>query len=305
MEVIINTIDTEKLPGHKRLLTEEYWKISDDQFPGIIEEVLEDIRNARLQLIDLVKLFAYFSYFSRRGLIDYDMKFIKSIFLEGMADAAKKSVFCDNIDEQLSRIGIDVGEDMEEILEHFHELNRKLEDKMYREKADSIFRCIPMKMELFYDKFANECMDKPILNHYDPYQMFQRITCASNEDIVLIKEMLIDRAIKHKDELKEEAKFIFKLKRVLDDYCKGKDINIKIVMLKEFAKDLDEIINLYDDVDFSVEETPMENELVEDTSELSDEEILARMYAEDEANKEDDEYTEEVDIDIGILEDDE
>ncbi len=75
-------------------------------------------------------------------------------------------------------------------------------------------------------------------------------------------------------------------------------------MLKEFAKDLDEIINLYDDVDFSVEETPMENELVEDTSELSDEEILARMYAEDEANKEDDEYTEEVDIDIGILEDD-
>ena len=269
-----------------------------------MEEVLEDIRNARLQLIDLVKLFAYFSYFSRRGLIDYDMKFIKSIFLEGMADAAKKSVFCDNIDEQLSRIGIDVGEDMEEVLEHFHELNRKLEDKMYREKADSIFRCIPMKMELFYDKFASECMDKPILNHYDPYQMFQRITCASNEDIVLIKEMLIDRAIKHKDELKEEAKFIFKLKRVLDDYCKGKDINIKIVMLKEFAKDLDEIINLYDDVDFSVEETPMENELVEDTSELSDEEILARMYAEEEADKEDDEYTEEVDIDIGILEDD-
>ncbi len=285
MEVIINTIDTEKLPGHKRLLTEEYWKISDDQFPGIIEEVLDDIRKSKLQLIDLVKLFAYFSYFSRRGLIDYDMKFIKATFLEGMEDAAKKSEFCDNIDEQLSRIGIDVGEDMEEILEHFHELNRKLEDKMYREKADSIFRCIPMKMETFYDKFANEFMDKPILNHYDPYQMFQRVTCASNEDIVLIKEMLIDRAVKHKDELKPEAKFIFKLKRVLDDYCKGKDINIKIVMLKEFAKDLDEIINLYDDVDFTVEDEPMENDLLEDVSSLSDEEVLARMYEKEERGK--------------------
>ena len=31
MEMIIQTIDTEKLPGYKRLLTEEYWKISDDQ----------------------------------------------------------------------------------------------------------------------------------------------------------------------------------------------------------------------------------------------------------------------------------
>lgn len=33
MEVIRNTIDTDKLPGYKRLITEEYWKISDDQFP--------------------------------------------------------------------------------------------------------------------------------------------------------------------------------------------------------------------------------------------------------------------------------
>ena len=32
MEMIIKTIDTEKLPGYKRLLTEEYWKISDDDF---------------------------------------------------------------------------------------------------------------------------------------------------------------------------------------------------------------------------------------------------------------------------------
>ena len=47
METIINTIDTEKLPGYKRLLTEEYWKISDDQFPGVIEEVIEDVKAIR------------------------------------------------------------------------------------------------------------------------------------------------------------------------------------------------------------------------------------------------------------------
>ena len=31
MEVIINTVDKEKLPSYKRLLTEEYWKIPDEQ----------------------------------------------------------------------------------------------------------------------------------------------------------------------------------------------------------------------------------------------------------------------------------
>ena len=272
MEVIINTIDTEKLPGYKRLLTEEYWKISDDQFPSIIEEVFSDIKNNKLQLIEIVKLFAYFSYFSKRGLIDYDIKYIKAVFLEAMDEASERSEFCDNIDEELSRIGIDVGEEMEEILIHFHELNSKLEDRMYRRKANAIFKCIPMKMEIFYDKFAKECMDKPLLNHYDPYQMFQRITCASNEDIMLIKEMLIDRAVKHKEELKEEAKFIVRLKKVLEDYCRGKEINIKIVLLKEFANDLDTIIDLYDDMNPTDEQFELQTEI--DSGKLEDSEIL-------------------------------
>ena len=161
-----------------------------------------------------------------------------------MDKAAKNSEYCDNVEEELSRIGLDVGEEMDEIVSYFNELNSKLKDDMYRKQAEKIFKCIPMKMETFYDKFA-ECMDKPILNHYDAYQMFQRITCASNEDIVLIKEMLVNRFKKYRDELVLEAPFIKKLQKVLEDYCKGKDTSIKIVMLKEFANDLNEIIEMY------------------------------------------------------------
>ncbi len=246
MECIINTIDTEKLPGYKRLLTEEYWKISDDKFPEIIEEVIGNIKDGSLKLIEIVKLFAYFSYFSKRDLIDYKISDLKEMFLESMDKAAKNSEYCDNFEQELSRIGLDVGEEMDEIIAHFNKLNDKLKDEMYRKQAENIFKCIPMKMEVFYDKFA-ECMDKPILNHYDPYQMFQRITCASNEDIVLIKEMLVNRFKKYRDELVLEAPFIKKLQKVLEDYCKGKDTSIKIVMLKEFANDLNEIIGMYSD----------------------------------------------------------
>ena len=247
MEVIINTIDTEKLPGYKRLLIEEYWKISDDQFPGIIDEVYENVKNGELQLIEILKLFAYFSYFSRKGLIDYSMKDIKDTFMEGMDLASKNSEYVDDLEDQLAMIGIDIGDDMKEIIEHFEELNNGLEDKMYRDKADEVFKCIPMKMESFYDKFATECMDRPIFNHYDAYQMFQRVTCASNEDIVLIKEMLVDRAKKNKEILRPELGFIKRLKKVLMDYCKEKGTSIKVVMLREFANDLNEIIELYKD----------------------------------------------------------
>lgn len=246
MEVIINTIDTEKLPGYKRLLTEEYWKITDDQFPKVIDEVIENVNSGKLKLIDIVKLFIYFIYFIKKGLINYDIKAIKTIFFNGMNVSALTSDYFENVEEELSQIIIgEKTEEIDEILTHFHMLNDSLKDKMYTKKAEDIFKCIPMKMEMFYERFDKECMDIPIFKYYDPYQMFQRISCASNEDIVSIKEKLLDRAEKYTKETEPEIKNIKQLKQIIDDYIKGKDVGIKIVMLKEFAKDLDVILEKY------------------------------------------------------------
>ena len=246
MDAIINTIDTEKLPGYKRLLTEEYWKISDEQFPGIIREVIEEVKKGSLQLIEIVKLFSYYSYFIKRDLISNDMNETKQIFMEGMNKSALISQYCSNVEEELSRVGInETGQEMEEILEHFEMLNNKLEEKMYKEKADEIFRYIPIKMEQFYDRFDSECMEFPIFKYYDALRMFQRITCASNEDIVRIKEMLLDRARRFTENLVEEYSFMKNLKAVLEDYCRGKENTIKTVMLKEFARDIGKVIELY------------------------------------------------------------
>lgn len=247
MDAIINTIDTEKLPGYKRLLTEEYWKISDEQFPRIIQEVIDEVKKGSLQLIEIVKLFSYFSYFIKRGLMNNDIKETKQIFIDGMNKSVQISKYCDNVEEELSRVGIinESSQEMEEVLKHFEKLNNQLEEKMYKDKADEIFRYIPIKMEQFYDRFDSECMEFPIFKYYDAYRMFQRITCASNEDIVRIKEILIDRAKKYTDKLKSEYTFMKQLKNVLEDYCKGKEINIKIVMLREFSRDLGIVIDLY------------------------------------------------------------
>ncbi len=246
MEVIINTIDTDKLPAYKRLLTEEYWKITDDQFGGVIEEILDDVKNGRITPIEIVKMFAYFSYFIKRNLINYDIKAIKSVFINGINIASLTATYCDNVEDELDRISVDeVGSDMDEVVKYFNEVNEKLKDKMYMEKAEEIFKYIPMKMELFYDKFAKECMDVPIFKYYDVFQMFQRISCASNEDIVTIKEMLASRARKYTTEIEPEIKNIKKLKQVMDDYIDGKEPTIKIVMLEEFSKELANILELY------------------------------------------------------------
>ena len=246
MDTIRNTVDTENLPSYKRLLTEEYWKISDNEFEAVIEDIIEDVKEGKIKLIDMVKIFAYFSYFSRKGLIKYDLKTLKSMFFNGMNISSLTSEYCSNIEEELGKIAIEeVEEDMEEILKHFHKLNDQLLDKMYREKAEEIMKCIPMKMEQFYEKFDRECMDIPIFKYYDVYQMFQRISCASNEDIVLIKEKLLDRANRYTKQIEPEMKNIKQFKQIVDDYIKGKESTIKIVMLKEFSKSLESILEKY------------------------------------------------------------
>ena len=246
MEVIINTIDTDKLPAYKRLLTEEYWKISDDQFESVIEEVLEDVKNGSIKPIEIVKIFAYFSHFIKKNLIDYDIKSLKSVFLNGINIASLNAEYCENVEEELDKISVEeVGTDIDDVVKYFNEVNDKLKDKMYMEKAEEIFKYIPMKMEQFYDKFAKECMDVPIFKYYDVFQMFQRISCASNEDIVTIKEMLADRAKKYKTQIEPEIKNIKKLKQIMDDYIDGKEKTIKIVMLEEFSKELENIIDMY------------------------------------------------------------
>ena len=247
METIRNTVDTENLPGYKRLLTEEYWKISDDEFDGVIEDIMKDIKEGNLELIDIVKIYAYFSYFSRKGLIDYDIKTLKNVFFDGMNKSSLKSEYCENVNEELSKIAIEeFAEDMEEILRHFDNLNNQLLDKKYREMAEDVFKCIPMKMEQFYEKFDKHCMQMPIFKYYDSYQLFQRISCASNEDIVLIKEKLVDRVERYKEQIEPEMKNIKLLKQIMDDYLKDKGTTIKIVMLREFSKDLGYILGKYE-----------------------------------------------------------
>lgn len=248
MEEIINVVDKEKLPSYKRLLTEEYWKISDDQFPKVIEDIIDNVKKGNIELIDTVKLFIYFAYFIKKGLIDYNIQTIKNIFCEGMNKAALTSSYCEDSNKELAELT--VGEkslEVDEVIEHFNNLNEMLKGKMYRDMAEEIFKCIPMKMESFYERFDEECMNIPIFKYYEPYQIFQRISCANNEDIVMIKEKMLERAKKYKDVIGEEQNNIIQLKNVIDEYVKSKNTNIKIIMLKEFSKELEYIISMYNE----------------------------------------------------------
>ena len=60
MDIVIKTVDTQKLSAYKRLLVEEYWKISDDEFPVLIETILEDINgDGTVDTQDILSIFDF------------------------------------------------------------------------------------------------------------------------------------------------------------------------------------------------------------------------------------------------------
>ena len=251
MEDIISTIDTKKLPGYKRLLTEEYWKISDDEFPKIIDEIIEDIENGKLELVDIIKIFAYFVYFKQKELIDKDITEVKEKFLKGMNKSVIHSKYCKNVQEEISNLGIEISNDfgiaIEELIEYFTKLNDLIYEKEMKKLSENVFKNIPMKMELFYDMFEKECMDIPIFKYYEPLQMFQRITNASNEDIITIGDKLVERARKNKQTLYVEKEFMEKLIRLLKTSIANKKNKIKTVMIESFIQRIVDIIEMYDE----------------------------------------------------------
>lgn len=247
MDDIINTVDTEKLPGYKRLLTEEYWKISDEEFQEVLNGVLNEVKEGKIETIEIVKLYIYFIYFIKKGLINFDIKTIKNIFLNGINLSALHSTYCENAEEQLAQTIIsEPTEDMNDVILHYYRINENLKDKMYMEKAEEIFKCIPMRTDAFFAKFEEECMNIPIFKYYDPYQVFQRISCADNEDIVTIRELLERRAEKYSEAIQPEMENMAKLKQIIDQYINGKPVSIKIVMLKELSADIGRILSKYD-----------------------------------------------------------
>ena len=54
MEAISKSNEKKAIPGYKKLLTEEYWKISDEEFGNVVEEVLADVQKGSIAAIDIV-----------------------------------------------------------------------------------------------------------------------------------------------------------------------------------------------------------------------------------------------------------
>ena len=71
--------------------------------------------------------------------------------------------------------------------------------------------------------------------------LFERIMLLENEDIVLVKDVLMARLM-NETSLAAEERNIRLLKQVMEEYIRGKVPTIKIILLQDFIKMLDLVL---------------------------------------------------------------
>ena len=242
MEAIMDEENSGHMPSYKRLLTEDYWKIEDNEFSQVITETLEDVKAGKLQLIEYLKLYVILNFFVQKGLLDIDMEFLKLTFVNGMNMAAANSKYCDNVESYLDGVEIEKDdENIEYIYEHFNNLNLQTKEKEYINISKEYFEMIPDKIERLSEVFAEKHIDVPIMKYYNMNTLFERIMMLNNEDVVLLKDLIVARYEKVQD-IENEERNLRLLKQTMEEYIRGKVPTIKIVLIEDFIKALDKIL---------------------------------------------------------------
>ena len=242
MDGIVKEETKEKMPSYKRLLTEDYWKIEDNEFNNVVTETLEDVKAGRLQLVEYFKLYVIFNFFIQKGLIDIDMEYLKITFINGMNIAAATSKYCDNIEAYMEGTNlVEMDDNISYMLEHYNNLNLQTKEKDYIEIARTLFEMIPENVERMSEEFTEKYLDVPIMKYYNMNTLFERILLLGNEDIVYLKDLMTERYKNVKD-ISNEERNIKLLKQAMEEYIRGKVPTIKIILIQDFIKTLDQIL---------------------------------------------------------------
>ena len=242
MEAIADQESRGNLPSYKRLLTEEYWKIGDDEFNTVVSETMEDVKSGKLQLSEYFKLYIIFNFFVQKGLLDIDNEYLKLTFINGMNLAAAHSNYCKDIDSYINGIELDESdENVNAVYQHFVNLNLQTKEKEYIDVAKRLFEMIPDKVNRISEEFTEKNLDIPIFKYYNMNTLFERILLLENEDIVLVKDVFMSRLM-NQTNLSTEERNIRLLKQIIEEYIRGKVPTIKVILSQDFIKMLDLVL---------------------------------------------------------------
>ena len=229
-----------------KLLSGEYWKLSDFDFELLWNQVLEEIKSGKVEFKEHVKLFAIVKYLITLGLIDYPVSELKQNFILGMQMSVSENM--DAIEGlKESKIDVDVDyniedKDIEEIKNEYLDIKARAIQELATSKASELFKNLPDNLSEFYKQIMGEYKDLPVFSRYDMDNLYGKLLLTPNYDLYNIINLMQLRYKENKELLEADSKNLRKLIEIIKKNRTNKEKTIKFALLDNLAFNIEKII---------------------------------------------------------------
>ena len=230
---------------YTKLLSGEYWKLSDFEFDILWKQAIEEVKNGNVEFSEHVKLFAIIKYLISIELIRYPINEIKQNFILGMQMSASNNLeSMEMIELDASSVDTDFDiedKDIQEIREHYIDIKERALQEIAASKANELFKNLPNNIPEFYRLMVSEYKDIPVFSKYDMDNLYEKLILTPNYDIYNIINMIQVRYKENKELLKMDSKNLKKLAEIIKRYKPAREKTIKHALLDNLVTNIEKI----------------------------------------------------------------
>lgn len=226
---------------YTKIISGEYWKLSDFDFNVLVSQVIEEIKLGIVEYEEHVKLFCIYKYLIDNGLVDISITDLKQTFTLGMQLSAQKCSGIDMINDALNFEYSAEDEYTKWIINEYSKIKDKAIKEKTVQKAIELFKNLPNNLQDFYKQMMGEYQNLPVFAKYDMEDLYGKLQLVPNYDLYNIVNLFHERYTGKKELYKADEKSLKKLCDMIKKTENAKEKTIKTVLLENIAKAIEKV----------------------------------------------------------------
>lgn len=252
-EVMINEIDEllrmeggKNKPSYQKLLYNPFWELSDEEFQIALADTFNTAKNGDLHHVCYFRGFVTFYQLDKIGLLTPEMKEYNKVFLDGLELTRER--YSDEEDLSMefnfpSDSELKDNEDLNTIILKIIEINAECKDKRMKREIEKLFELLSEGVRIFKKEVDEHYYSVPIFSYYDMDKLFKYLISFRNDELVNFRNFIKNRYLPIESLKKDQVSFN-KLKKALQEYIQEKPYTLKLALMSELIKTLNEICRI-------------------------------------------------------------
>lgn len=241
MEEALSQKETVKEAEYTKFLNGAYWKLSDLDFSILVDQVLFEVKEGKVNTRDFLKLFSVYKHLCEIGVVRYYVDEIKDRFLLGY-----KVALAVDLNNKIDTPDMDTTDIKDEKLKEFaiecNSIKLKIYDQVLRDRVAELFNALVNNIDEFYRAVINEFATLPIFEKYEMTVLYDKLKVLSNYDMYNFISVVSTRYNGKESLLAQDKKNLIALADIIDVALKDTEPTIKTALQKSLAETIRSLV---------------------------------------------------------------